>query len=128
MLTAEVFKAAVKNKGNPQDFVGHEGGDDFLLLTTPERAKAIADYIIAEFDKRVRVLYSEEDLQKGCIVAHARDGTIKEFPIMTISLAGVTNAHRPITSYAQITNIAAEVKKKAKKDPHSCFVLDIRTD
>lgn len=128
MLTAEVFKAAVKNKGNPQDFVGHEGGDDFLLLTTPERAKAIADYIIAEFDKRVRVLYSEEDLQKGCIVAHARDGTIKEFPIMTISLAGVTNAHRPITSYAQITNIAADVKKKAKKDPHSCFVLDIRTD
>ncbi len=126
-LTSEIFKEALQNKGNPDDFLGHEGGDDFILLTTPEKAQGMADYITQEFDKRVRSLYNEEDLKLGHIVAHARDGSIKEFPIMTISLAGVTNEHRLIASYGEITNIAAEVKKKAKAIEGSVFVVDKRT-
>jgi hypothetical protein len=110
------------------DFLGHEGGDDFILLTTPERAQAIADFIIAEFDKSVRALYTAEDLEKNGIISTARDGSIKFFPIMTISMAGVTNVHREINSYAEVTNIAAEVKKKAKYELRSCFVLDRRKD
>ncbi|MDD5652826.1 MAG: diguanylate cyclase [Candidatus Omnitrophica bacterium] len=127
-LTSEVFKESVKVKGGPDDFLGHEGGDDFLLLTTPDRAEGVAEYITSEFDKRVRSLYSEEDLKAGKIIAHARDGSIKEFPIMTISLAGVTNAHRPIISYVEVTNIAAEIKKKSKAIPGSSFVVDKRKD
>lgn len=126
-LTSEIFKEAVKLKGNANDFLGHEGGDDFILLTTPQTAQAIADYITQEFDKRVRSLYSEEDLKAGRIIAHARDGSIKEFPIMTISLAGVTNQHRQINSYGEVTNIAAEVKKRAKAVEGSVFVVDKRT-
>lgn len=125
-MAAEIFKEAVKNKGEAGDFVGHEGGDDFIILTTPSRAENVANYITTEFDKRVRSLYGKEDLDKGYIVAAARDGAIKQFPIMTISLAGVTNETRPIDSYAQVTNIAAEVKKKVKKEQRSCFILDKR--
>ena len=125
-LTAEVFKEAAKSQGSPDDFIGHEGGDDFLLLTTPEKAQAVADQITKEFDRQVRTLYSKEDLDKGFIVAHARDGSVKQFPIMTISLAGVTNEHRPITSYAEVTNIAADLKKKAKAIEGSVFVMDKR--
>ena len=127
-LTADIFREAANNKGNSQDFVGHEGGDDFILLTTPEKAQDVADYITKEFDKQVRSLYSQEDLTKGFIIAHARDGTVKQFPIMTISLAGVTNVHRTITSYGEVTNIAAEVKKKAKAIEGSVFVMDKRHD
>ncbi len=123
-MTGDIFREAIRGHGGEDDFVGHEGGDDFLLLTTPERAKAVAKYIIAEFDKRVRSLYDEEDLSRGHIVAHARDGSVKQFPIMTISLAGVTNQHHEIKSYAEVTNIAALVKKKAKKEPRSCFVIE----
>lgn len=126
MMTGEIFKEAVKAKGVTGDFIGHEGGDDFLLVTEPERAQNIADYITSTFDKKVRALYDQEDLTRGHIVAHARDGSIQQFPIMSISLAGITNAHRPITAYAEVTNIAAEVKKKAKKTSGSCFVLDQR--
>jgi diguanylate cyclase (GGDEF)-like protein len=126
-ICSNIFKEAAKNKGNPDDFVGHEGGDDFLLLTTPQKAEEMADYIIGEFDKQVRALYNEEDLKVGAIIAHDRDGKVKRFPIMTISLAGVTNKHRPIDTYALVTNIAAEVKKKAKAQEKSCFVVDVRT-
>jgi diguanylate cyclase (GGDEF)-like protein len=125
-LTGDIFKDAVKKAGNSEDFIGHEGGDDFLLLTTPEKTQAVTDCIISEFDKRIRSLYSLEDLNKGFIVAHARDGSVQNFPIMTISLAGITNEHRSIQSYAEVTNIAAELKKKAKKIQKSCFVLDQR--
>ncbi|MDD4182307.1 MAG: diguanylate cyclase [Candidatus Omnitrophica bacterium] len=127
-LTGEIFKEAIKVKGNSEDFIGHEGGDDFLLITTPQQAKSITDYIISEFDKRIRSLFDNEDLERGFIVAHARDGSVKQFPIMTISLAGISNEFRRITSYAEVTNIAAEIKKKAKKLEKSCFVLDQRKE
>jgi len=126
-LTATILKESMTQQGTLNDFLGHEGGDDFILLTVPEKATPITDFITQEFNTRVRNLYSKEDLELGHIVAHARDGSIKEFPIMTISLAGVTNEHRKINSYAEVTNIAAEVKKKAKSIGGSVFVLDKRT-
>ena len=127
-LTADIFKEAVKAQGNPNDFVGHEGGDDFILLTTPDKTQGIADFVIQGFDKQVRKLYIQEDLNQNCIIAHARDGSVKKFPIMTISLSGVGNEHRTITSYGEVTNIAAEVKKKAKSIESSVFVMDQRRD
>jgi diguanylate cyclase (GGDEF)-like protein len=127
-LTAGIFKEAVQKHGSQNDFVGHEGGDDFILLTAPERATAISNYITTEFDKRIKSLYNDEDLGRGYIEAKARHNEeIIKFPIMTISLAGISNAIRPIASYGEITNIAAEVKKKAKAMPGSCFVMDRRT-
>jgi diguanylate cyclase (GGDEF)-like protein len=126
-LAAAVFKEAVAQKGNPGDFIGHEGGDDFILLTTPDKAQAIGDYITSQFDSRIRTLYSKEDLDRGYIEAKSRHSDeIMKFPIMTISLAGVSNEIRPISSYGEVTNIAAEVKKKAKKMQASCFVVDQR--
>ncbi|MDD5512616.1 MAG: diguanylate cyclase [Candidatus Omnitrophica bacterium] len=126
-LTAQIFKEAVEKRGSPEDFIGHEGGDDFLLLTEVDKAQEIADYITQEFNKRVRPFYSQEDLDRGFIIAKSRDNVEKQFPIMTISLAGVTNQHRKINSYAEVTNIAAEVKKKAKAIGGSTFVMDKRT-
>ena len=126
-LTADIFKESAKIKGNPDDFVGHEGGDDFIIITSPEKSQDVADYITSEFDKKVRQLYNQEDLSQGFIIAHARDGSVKQFPIMTISLAGVTNVTREINSYAEVTNIVADVKKKAKAIEGSVFVLDKRT-
>lgn len=127
-LTADVFKEAVSKKGNKNDFIGHEGGDDFLLLTSNDKGKDITDYIISEFDKRVRVFYSKEDLEQGYIMAKSREGAVKKFPITSISLAGVTNQKRPITSYGEMTNIAASVKKKSKAIAGSCFVIDKRVE
>jgi hypothetical protein len=49
-----------------------------------------------------------------------------KFPLLSISLSGVTNETRPITSYAEVTNIAAEVKKKVKQSHGSNFLIDRR--
>lgn len=130
-LTAQIMREAMK-KGSGADFLGHEGGDDFFILTTPEKAEGVTNAIATEFDCRIRKLYSPEDLVRGHITSKDREGNVKEFPLMTISLAGVTNIHRPLTSYAHVTNICAEVKKKAKSlsktSGKSTFYLDRRTD
>lgn len=126
-LAASIFKEAVAQKGSPEDFIGHEGGDDFILLTTPDKAEEIGEYIITQFDKRIRNLYNKEDIERGYIMAVSRQGNeIIKYPIMTISLAGVTNKVRPIFSYGEVTNIAAEVKKKVKETLKSCLIIDRR--
>ncbi|MBI3615842.1 MAG: HAMP domain-containing protein [Candidatus Omnitrophica bacterium] len=128
-ITASILKEAIKN-GGTDDFLGHEGGDDFFLLTSPERVDEVTQHVCTEFDKRIKQLYSPEDLGQGYIVSKDREGNVKQFPLMTISLAGVTNAHRELSSYAEVTNICAEVKKKAKLTSkgsgRSSFFLDRR--
>lgn len=125
-MTASILKESIKECGASGDFVGHEGGDDFVMITTPDRAQNIADYIISTFDKRIKILYDAEDLARGYIVAHSREGVLKQFSVMSISLFGVTNVHRDITSYGEVTNIAAEVKKRAKAIGASTFIMDSR--
>ncbi|MCM8781615.1 MAG: diguanylate cyclase [Candidatus Omnitrophica bacterium] len=128
-LTADIMRESLK-LGSSDDFLGHEGGDDFVLITTPANVEKVTNYITEQFDSRVRNLYKKEDIEQGFIIAHARDGTLQQFPIMTISLAGVSNEKRPLSSYGEITNICAEVKKKVKTLPKmkSVFLLDKRIE
>lgn len=129
MLTMDILKESIAKEGKGDDFIGHEGGDDFLLLTISERVDRIADYVIKEFDKRIRALYADDDLKNGYIETRGRESDqLLKFPIMTISLAGVSNAKKDINSYAQLTNIAAEVKSAAKKIAGSKFVMDRRIE
>jgi len=126
-ICCQVLEDGLANKGSASDFVGHEGGDDFVFITTPEKAASVTSNIINEFDRKIRSLYTEEDRKAGCIVAKGRDGKISKFPIMTVSLSGVSNQHRTIASYPEVTNIVAEIKKKAKSIARSVFVLDRRS-
>ena len=119
---------AIAKNGKKGDFLGHEGGDDFLLLTALERAQKIADYIIEEFDRRIKGLYTEDELKKGYIEGMTRDSDdVKRVPIMTISMVGAGNYYRNVESYGQLTGITAELKKAAKKVQKSNFLIDRRT-
>ena len=60
-LTSEILKNAVRENGNNTDFVGHSGGDDFFLVTTPDKAEAVTGKIISDFDTKIKNFYSKED-------------------------------------------------------------------
>lgn len=126
--TADLFRETIEKAGGPDDFLGHEGGDDFVVITTPQKAEALTSYFIKRFDEEMPKLYSEEDRKMGYIIAKNRQGVICKFQLMSISLAGVTNQHRILGSYTEITNILPELKEKAKSIQGSCFVLDKRKD
>jgi len=126
-MTADIMKGVVKEKGNKDDLVGHEGGDDFVIVTTPDRGEIIGKTIVETFDAKVKDLYDPKDLEQGFFMSKDRSGAVRKFPIMGVSLAGVTNQSREIASYGEVTNICADIKKKVKAVEGSAYWIDHRT-
>lgn len=124
--TAKIIESAVREKGTQDDFVGHVGGDDFVFITTPVIMRDISNEIISRFDRSIPEFYSREDREKGYIAGKTRQGVDMKFPIMTISIAIVTNEQREFTNPLEVSEIAAELKDYAKTIPKSIFVIDKR--
>jgi len=124
--SAKVIETATKEKGAAGDFVGHIGGDDFVVITTPKYMREISNEIIALFDARVPSFYTKEDREKGYIFGKSRQGEDMQFPLITISIAIVTNAQRRFTNPLEASEIAAELKDYAKTIPSSLYVVDKR--
>ena len=125
-LLARITVDSVHRRGTPSDFVGHIGGDDFIVATQPDRGEEIAQAIVTEFDEKIRDLYSAKDLRTGYIETRDRRGTLNRFPIMTLSIAVVANDQGQLTNYAQVGEAAAELKRFAKSISGSVFVKDKR--
>jgi diguanylate cyclase (GGDEF)-like protein len=125
-LVARIATDVVRRFGSPTDFVGHIGGDDFILVTRSDAGEAIAQEIIQEFDRGIRSLYSPKDLRAGYIETRDRRGTLNRFPVMTLSIALVANDRGQIANYAQVGEAAAELKRYAKSMAGSVFVKEKR--
>lgn len=110
------------------DFVGHIGGDDFILLTTPERMEAVAREVCAGFDAVVPSFYSEADRARGCIRTKDRQGVERDFPLLSVSVGICHNRERALKNFAQVAHLGAELKKAAKAKPGSAYVVDRRKD
>lgn len=128
LFTADLLKKAKEKFGNPDDFIGHIGGDDFILTTTLDKFEPIANFVCEEFDKKAPDFYNEEDRKRKHIVAKDRDGNTKKFEFLSISLAIVTNEKRIFNTISDLAKIAAEVKKAAKGKSGSSWVKDRRSD
>jgi GGDEF domain-containing protein/CHASE3 domain sensor protein len=124
--TAKIIEAAVKAKGMPDDFVGHVGGDDFVVITTPASMRDVSSEIMKVFDQRIPQFYDEKDRGKGFILGKNRQGQEMQFPLMTISIAIVTNEQHSFKSPIEVSEIAAELKDYAKSIPSSIYVVDKR--
>jgi diguanylate cyclase (GGDEF)-like protein len=125
-LLAEVLTEAVAQHGDRDDFIGHFGGDDFAVITTPERIDTLCEHAIAIFDERVRLLYDPEDRERGYLHGSDRQGVPRRFPIISLSIGVATNRHRSFADYEELSRIAAEMKQFAKQEPGSSYAIDVR--
>jgi GGDEF domain-containing protein len=126
--TARIIARVVGERGAPEDFIGHIGGDDFVVITTPDRYEAICRGIIDGFDLLIPDFYAEEDRRRGYLEGKNRQGEEVAFRLMTVAIAVVTNQTRRLTNYIQVGEIAAELKDYAKTFPRSAYVVDQRRD
>jgi diguanylate cyclase (GGDEF)-like protein len=126
--TANIVTEVVKEQEDDGSFVGHIGGDDFVVITAPEKCEKICLAIVHSFDKIVQDFYDLEDRQRGYIQGETRQGQKVSFPIMTLAIAVVTNQQRKLKNHVQVGEIAAEMKKYAKSFSHSIYVVDRRKD
>ena len=125
--TAKIILDAVATFGTADDFVGHIGGDDFVIITKPDLYEKMCSTITAHFDKSVLDHYDDKVKKRGYIVWANRNGEQVSFPITTLSIAAVTNTTREFDNYLQFGEVAAEVKKYAKSITGSICVVDRRT-
>ncbi len=125
-LFARIIDTAMRELGDSTDFLGHVGGDDFILLTTPPRVDLLCQRIIDCWEVESRALYSPEDLERGTLIAVDRRGQSQTYPLVALSIGVVTNERRPITSLAEVSRVAAEVKHAAKSLHGSSWYMDRR--
>jgi len=124
--TALIIREAVTDLGNKDDFIGHIGGDDFVVVTSPQKYEGICKSIVDGFDKKILQLYDREDRDRGEIIGKNRQGAEIVFPLMTISIGVVTDQNGSVREPLIMSRRAAELKEHAKSITGSVFVVDKR--
>ncbi len=125
-LTASILTTAVSIEGSGHDFVGHVGGDDFVMIVDSACAAAIADMVVKEFDAKIPRLYHDTDRQRGYIQTTDRVGVERRFPIMTLTIAAITNQDRKFEHLGELSQVAAELKAFGKSQAGSIVVWNRR--
>jgi DNA-binding response OmpR family regulator len=126
LQTGDIVREVVTRLGGPGDFIGHIAGDDFVLLTTDDRADSVCTTVIETFDRLVPLYYNKIDRERGFIETNDRYGVLRRFPIMSISIACVTRAGTNRGTHAELAQAAAELKLRAKSIQGSAYVRDGR--
>jgi len=121
--TGEVIYEAVKRLNDPDAFVGHIGGDDFVVVIDARLAKAACQEIITRFDAMIPAYYSEEDRAAGAIEGVDRYGVPRVFPLISMSIAALTCQPGAYASAAEIATAAAEVKDRVKESSGSNYII-----
>ena len=124
--TAAVLVAASQAEGSGSDFIGHIGGDDFLIMTTVARGERLCEAIITRFDTMVPELYDETDRARDHLLHKDRKGQEVKVPLLSVSIALVTNEWHPLTHPGQVAKIGAELKAYAKQFDRSLYVKERR--
>jgi diguanylate cyclase (GGDEF)-like protein len=123
---AYIVSTTVKKYGNTNDFVGHIGGDDFVVVTTPEKDRLIASESILAFDRATHFHYSKEDRERTYIVSKDRRGNIMNTPLMSLSIAIANNKHFPIKNMVELMETITEIKSYLKTLSGSIFLVNRR--
>ncbi|UFJ42845.1 EAL domain-containing protein [Brevibacillus humidisoli] len=110
--TAQLLEQSIHNEGEGSEFIGHIGGDDFILISTSERVEAITEEISRSFPTAFQEIYSK----------YKRDG--QQPPDLSISMAGVLIRPSVDQSVEHISERAAIVKQEAKRRPGTVYVSD----
>jgi GGDEF domain-containing protein len=127
LYTRDCLLNVAKRKEMKNIFVGHEGGDDFVVIGDFQYWEDYAKLFITLFDRGIYQFYNSVDARNGFIESVNRKGERQRFPLMSVSVAVVSNKLRPFKRHAEMIQVAAEVKKYVKSIDGSCYAIDRRT-
>lgn len=125
--TTYLLISAVKTFGNPDDFIGHIGGDDFVFISTMDKYRSICDNFIKSFDRVTPFHYSPVDRNQGFVINRDRSRKITNTPLMTVSIAVINREYTSnITNMIQLNEKVVEIKRYLKTIQASKFMADRR--
>ena len=124
--TARVIGEASGQVVGAETFVGHAGGDDFVVVVPPEQATAVAQQIVQAFDEMVPALYDVDDRANGYVEVTNRRGDLQRFPMLTLSIGIASTEKRTFRHYAEAVTVAMEMKQYTKETGASSWSIDRR--
>jgi CheY-like chemotaxis protein len=107
MLLGEV----VDEVGTTNDFIGHAGGDNFVVITTDQASQSIKKRLKERFDKEALTHYNFMDRQQGYVLAPDADGKMAQAPLMTLGVGVVSPSTHVYSDIREITELAAEERR-----------------
>jgi GGDEF domain-containing protein len=125
--TKRIISDSVKTFGTQHDFVRHISGDDFIFVTTLEKVESICRNIIETFDREILIHYSHERQTEDALSRGIHDKNRKRVSTISISIAVVTNLQQNFTDFAELGEIAAEIRKYLKTLPGSNYYINRRS-
>jgi diguanylate cyclase (GGDEF)-like protein len=111
-FTAMLIGEVVDELGTTSDFIGHAGGDNFVIITNESKAEAMKARLKERFDQEVQTHYNFMDRQQGFVNAPAADGTTVKVPFMTMSVGVVSPSVHSFADIREITELAAEARRQ----------------
>ncbi|HEU4585959.1 MAG TPA: response regulator [Gemmatimonadaceae bacterium] len=111
----QAIRTAVENVGSKDDFVGHIGGDDFIVVTSNTDAEALARECATQFVGVATRAVGEDAVRRGHFMGIDREGRAREFPIARLSAAVLRVEPDRWISVSHIGALAAEMKRRAKQ-------------
>jgi len=124
--TAAMIEEVARDVTSGVSFVGHVGGDDFVIVVTPETAAVVAQAIVERFDRDAASYYDPEDRDRGYIEVTNRRGELQRFPMLTISIRVASTERRAFQHYAEAVAVATEMKQFTKGSSGSSWAMDRR--
>ena len=128
LIVSRILRDVVKGLCPQNGFVGHIGGDDFIVILPLDKVQDVCSEILSVFDSLIPYQYSAQDQRAGYFFGKDRRGHLHRVPLMTLSIGIVTNEHRGFSHPAEVSETATEMKMYAKTLPGSVFVVDRRRD
>jgi len=122
-LLANILKGVVV----PHDFIGHVGGDDFVMILHPDGWRHKVEAVLDRFSIESGLLYHAVDRERGYIVAENRQGQTMHFALMSLSMAAVPCEPGVYDSHITVAEVASEVKHLAKKEAGNSIVVNRRS-
>jgi DNA-binding response OmpR family regulator len=108
MLLGEV----VDQNGTTNDFIGHAGGDNFVLITSADVAAAIKQNLKARFADEIQTHYNFIDRQQGFVMAPDNAGHVQQVPLMSAAVGVVSPRTHFFADIREITEMAAEERRR----------------
>ncbi len=123
-LTGRLLGWACDHK---QDFIGHIGGDDFILLMQSRDWKSRCEQALRSFEQAASLLFKEEHLKSGGYLSEARDGCVQFHPLTTLSIGAIQVLPGRFMSHHEVSSAMSAAKKMAKKIPGNSLFIEQRT-
>ena len=111
-FTSLILGEVVDELGNSSDFIGHAGGDNYIILTTEEKAEGIRSRLKERFNQEVQTHYNFIDRQQGFVQTPASDGTTVKVPFMTMAIGVVSPSQHSFADIREITELSAEARRQ----------------